>query len=205
MKRSFRVPPPLAALLLLVSLPARAQLINAGFEQGPAPQSPQGSVTLYNASTAVPGWVVTGDLVLYGRTDWAAQEGASSIGLYDASFPFVHPAIAQTFASVPGTSYTVTFWYAPAPLSGPMFGRNLAVRAAGQEFPFSTSDQGAPASAPTWRMGTVSFTATSTSTMLEFANVGDGQKGGLVLDNVQMSGVVATRPTSWGRVKALFR
>ncbi|MEO5988874.1 MAG: DUF642 domain-containing protein [Candidatus Eisenbacteria bacterium] len=187
--------------LLLIATGAQAQLLNPGFEQG---VDPGGSLRLYQGSQDIIGWTVTGDVLQYGGTDWAAEQGARSVGLYDPLFPGIKSAIWQRFGTTPGAEYVVLFWYAPAPLSGPTLNRYLTVRAAGGEVVFHTIGIGST-SAPGWRQGSVAFTATADSASLEFANVYDGQKGGLLVDNVLVTAPVPVRASTWGQIKTRYR
>ena len=91
-------------LLVLAASSARAQLLNPSFEEG---TDPGGDTLVLHGSTAITGWTVSGDVVTYGGTDWAAEQGTRSVGLYSAlrAWPGFTSAIAQRFPTVPGDLY----------------------------------------------------------------------------------------------------
>ena len=187
--------------LSLIATGAQAQLLNPSFEQG---VDPGGSLRLFHGSQDIIGWTVSGDVLQYGGTDWAAEHGERSVGLYESLFPGIKSAIWQRFRTTPGAASVVLFWYAPAPLSGPTLNRFLTVRVAGREVVFHTTGIGST-SAPGWRQGSMAFTATADSTSLEFANVYDGQKGGLLVDDVLITAPVQVRTSTWGQTKIRYR
>ena len=83
-----------------------------GFEEGPGART---FLNLAGGSTAMPGWVVTGEGIdLVGAGYWRSSEGTYAIDLDGsarsrATPPHVQGGIAQTFATVGGKRYRVTF------------------------------------------------------------------------------------------------
>lgn len=166
----------LTALVLTLGLAAPASagnlLVNGSFETGP---NPGPFLDLPSGSTAIPGWVVGDFHIDYvGPTMLIASDGQRAIDL-DGSVGQPHNgAIAQTFATVPGQPYRVTF-----DMSGNIWGaplvKQIEVSAAGQTQVFSY-DIGqivpfAPPAAPDWHPKEFLFTATSASTTLNFRSL----------------------------------
>ncbi len=154
---------------------------NGSFETGP---SPGDAMTLAVGSTVVPGWVVTRNPIEYIETRWNASEGVRSFALNGSS----PGGIAQTFATVPGGEYTLTFWMAGDAFSAPVI-KNMRVEAgeSSSDYQFDASH-----SWP-WGMGWLQqqfiFTAEGGSTMLEFRSLDPGDVGPTIDD------VVITGPT----------
>ena len=152
---------------------------NGGFEL-------PGTVETLNVaknSTFITGWVVTKDNVDYVGGSFSPSEGRYSIDL-DGNTP---GAIAQTFATTPGTNYTATFDMAGNPAGGAVV-KSMRVAAGGssQDFTFDTS--GKSVSNMGWTTKTFVFTATGANTTLEFSSLGGaGSNHGPALDNVRVT------------------
>lgn len=100
--------------------------------------------------------------------------------------------IAQSFATVIGQRYALTFSYSNNPGGSPNPDR--ASVAAGS---LSTTIQhyGATTSNLNWTQFSGVFTATSTSTTLSFSQIDDCCNGGILLDSVNVSAV--PEPATW--------
>src|ERR1035441_4048284 len=97
----------LAAMLPL----AAATFSNGSFENnaGGACSPTTGTIELVAGSTCLAAWSVTfGNVDYIGGLPWTGQDGSSSIDM-DGS---TKGAIAQTFDTVNGQTYMVTFWLA---------------------------------------------------------------------------------------------
>jgi uncharacterized protein (TIGR03437 family) len=153
-------------------------LTNGSFEQ-PATQSTFDY--LPTGSTRMPGWrVATGDVEHIGNY-WRASEGVQSIDLNGV----VPGSIVQTFATVAGTAYTVSFDLAGNSAGGFPLTKSMRVSAAGSQSPIFTFDATNSTSANMgWRRQTWSFTANSSSTNLTFESVTPGTAWGPAIDNV---------------------
>jgi len=191
----------LLALALILGVTAAADraaadmVLNGSFETGPS--MPTGTQQIDDGSTAISSWLVTaGSVDYYDVSFWETEDGSRSVGL-NGDQP---GAIAQSFATSPGTVYSVSFWMAGEPFTDPVI-KHLRVSAAGQAGDFSFD------SAPSWHwsMGwqhhTFNFAAVSTSTTLEFRSLDPGTDSP-VIDNVSVglapAGVEATaRPGLW--------
>lgn len=168
------------ALLVSASSVSAATIFNGSFEMVNTPDTD--FVTAVSGdSTTIPDWtVVSGDVDLVG-TYWNSYEGRHSIDLNG----FTAGAIAQTFATEPGHTYTVTFYMAGNPDGGPVL-KTLAVDTGGapQEYAFDNTDRNDLDMG--WVKQTYVFTATGTQTTLTFRSTTDSfdNRFGPALDNV---------------------
>ena len=165
---------------------------NGSFEGGPNPGSSW--ITLASGSTVINNWTVTSGTIDYMGTAWAASNGTRSIDLSGASAG----AIAQTFVTVPATTYTVTFDFA----GNPGYGNGTGVKkmrvsvnnagAASQEYTFDTT--GRTLANMGWTTQTFTFVPTSTSTTLTFTSL-ENSAYGPALDNVRINGSIGDTGT----------
>lgn len=175
-----------ATLALLAASPAAANLTsNPSFEDGP---NPGVAVQLAVGSTAVSGWVVTRNPIDYIGTRWNAAEGVRNVSLNGTS----PGGIAQTFPTVADAEYTVTFMMGGDAFANPIL-KHMRVTAAGQsqDYVFDAThswewDIG-------WLQHTFNFTATGSSTTLEFYSLDDGLQGPAV-DQVTIEGPTTSVP-----------
>ena len=144
---------------------------NGSFETPPAapPWSP------FVVGQTFGGWTVTsGNVDLVGNY-WQAADGTQSVDLNGT----VPGAISQTFATVPGTAYVVTFSLAGNPdyPQAPTLrtGNVLVDGTPRSSFAFNVT--GKSRTNMGWVTKTVGFTATDTSTTLTFASTTLGVKG----------------------------
>ena len=153
---------------------------NGSFEIVPNPGA--NTVILGPGSTAIAPWTVTaGDVEGIGEFYWAPASGKCSLALNGNSAG----TIAQSFATVPGTAYTVSF-----SLSGDAFTatplKHLRVRAAGavKDTVFDTT--------PAWHWDMAwtrvawTFQAIASTTTLEFVSLDAGAEGPAI-DSVQVA------------------
>jgi len=168
----------LAVSLLVVSGSRAAQqppslLVNGSFEDGPPVAS---FLNLATGSSAIKGWVVTGEGIDYvAASYWMPSDGSRSIDLDGSARsrttpPFSHGGIAQTFATVPGTSYVVTFLMA-GNTSQPPPKKPMRVSAAGQTMEFTFDITGRNARNMGWLRKSWAFVAKENSTTLEFVSL----------------------------------
>jgi choice-of-anchor C domain-containing protein len=163
-------------------------LVNGSFENGPVVGK---YVNLTEGNRSLPGWVVTGEGVDYVSTPyWISSDGTRAIDLDGSARsrqtpPFAHGGIAQTFATVPGTRYRVTFDLAGNPNQLPVIKR-FQISAAGQSAELSFDAKGKTATNMGWLATTWTFTASDATTTLEFKSLTTApQTGyGAAIDNV---------------------
>ena len=166
---------PLLCLLTAAPLAQRpAGLIrNGSFEEGPGTPV---FLNLRGGSTALPGWVVTGEGIdLVGAGYWRSSEGTYAIDLDGSARsrttpPHVRGGIAQTFATLAGKRYRVTFDLAGNTNRGPTR-KPLRVRAAGDSADFVFDATGKTGQNMGWVPKEWVFTAAADSTTLEFTSL----------------------------------
>ncbi|PKW16197.1 choice-of-anchor C domain-containing protein [Saccharopolyspora spinosa] len=130
---------------------------------------------------SVGAWRVTsGNVDLIGAGYWQAAEGDQSVDLNGTNAG----AVSQTFTTVPGTTYMVTYSLAGNPEGSPNLktGKVLVSGQNFQDFSFDTTGK------TTTNMGyvrrQVTFVATSTSTTLTFTSTTPNSAWGPVIDDV---------------------
>ncbi len=159
---------------LLAQQPAAINLIrNGSFEEGPTPRT---YLNLVGGSTALPGWVVTGEGIdLVGAGYWISSDGTYALDLDGSARsrvtpPFVQGGIAQSFETVKGRRYRVTFDLAGNPNRGPLI-KPLRVSAAGKAVQFTFDAAGKTGRNMGWVSAEWEFTATGEKTTLEFRSL----------------------------------
>jgi uncharacterized protein (TIGR03437 family) len=140
-----------------------------------------GSFEQAGGTSGALGWnLVTGSVDRW--SGWTASDGTWSMDLDGSSFG----AIAQTFSTTPGTTYTVLFDLAGNP-GGPPAVKRLRVSAASSTSTYEFNITGRTTGAMGWRAETFCFVATGASTTLEFRSL-DTESGyyGPAIDNVRV-------------------
>ncbi|MET8627408.1 choice-of-anchor C family protein [Kitasatospora sp. NPDC004669] len=147
-----------------------------------SPKAPANSFIEPVAGQSIGPWTVTsGNVDLIGAGFWQAAEGDQSVDL-NGSGP---GAIAQTFTTVPGTTYSVTYALAGNPEGGVPL-RTGQVLIDGQDFQdFSFDVTGKTKTAMGYVGHQFSFVAQNSATTLTFQSTVAGVYGP-VLDNVQV-------------------
>jgi len=167
-----------AALLCLPTAAPRAQspaglIRNGSFEEGPGART---YLNLPGGSTALPGWVVTGEGIdLVGPGYWRSSEGRYAVDLDGSARsritpPHVRGGIAQTFVTLAGRRYRVTFDLAGNPNRGPTL-KPVRVSAAGQSADFAFDATGKTGQVMGWVPREWVFTAAADSTTLAFTSL----------------------------------
>ena len=185
----------IVAAVAAVAVPSGAMaagFVNGSFETG---TSPGLSSELGTGSTAITGWAVSSGSVDYIDGLWFASNGTRSIDLAGSSLG----ALSQTFDTIAGQAYRVTFDLSKNPFGGSV-PRQVLVSAGGssQTYGFSASNTSTNMQ---WAAQTFLFNASGISTTLTFAALNDGPYGP-ALDNVAVTtvGSVAAVPeaATWG-------
>jgi choice-of-anchor C domain-containing protein len=163
-------------------------LVNGSFDQ--IAGAPGNYAVVAGGSTDITGWTVTGvGIDWLDNTYWEASDGLASLDLsgtlFDGSFVYAG-GIEQTFATTAGEQYTVTF-----DLAGNSYAQaieTVRVSAAGQSQDYSFDTAGHSNSDMGWIGQTFTFTATGTSTTLNFSSLdGSGDFAGATIDNVHVA------------------
>ncbi|WP_176764028.1 choice-of-anchor C family protein [Aquimonas voraii] len=164
-----------------------APFTNGSFEQGP--DTGATFVTLTAGSTSITGWTITaGDMDYIGPL-WGAGEGNRSLDLVGC----LQGAISQTFDTLPGARYRVSFLMAGNPGTQPTL-KTLRASAglAAQDFSFDTS--GRSVTDMGWSPRSFEFIASGASTTLSFTNTSSPSGcGGAALDAVSVSMLGSSR------------
>lgn len=164
---------------------AAPALLNGSFENG----TPPGILLTPSAgnNTTITDWTVTTGNVDYIGTYWTSSDGSRSIDL-NGTQP---GGLSQTFATVAGHSYTVTFDLSGNPdgaLWSPVI-KTLNVDAGGAPTAYSFDTTGHTTASMGWEQRTFNFTATGASTTLSFTSTTGGAFPyfGPALDNVKLA------------------
>jgi len=195
-------------LLLSSAAVQAAPFQNGSFESGTLVNT--GSFDeLHMGATAITGWSVLGpagvDYVSSGY--WQAADGTRSLDLVGCDRETGgQGGVEQTFDTVPGVRYTVTFAMAGNP--GEPLLKTLQVSAAGRTESYSFDATGKTGGNMGWTGKTFWFDATGTSTTLRFDNTSDASRcAGAALDNVVVTaapGAVPVQDSAWGAAAAIM-
>jgi choice-of-anchor C domain-containing protein len=174
------------AAIIALSLFVSAQLAfavgtNGSFEVGTDPGL---FTTLVPGDTNITDWAIGSGSVDYIGTYWVASNGARSIDMNGTAAG----SISQTFPTVVGATYTVTFDLSGNPDGSPTI-KEVSVSATGATpgvFQYDTSIELNSTADMKWKSKTYSFTATAANTTLTFASTIPGAFGP-ALDNISIS------------------
>ena len=153
-------------------------LVNGSFE---ATAQANGS---WNVYSAIPGWTANPAVEIRDNVVGKAEDGSNYAEL-DAN---VNGSITQSFATVAGTEYTLSFWYSNR--------TNTAVATNGISFGLGNGWIAAPTLAVNnsgdnlWSQVSYNFVAGSNLTTLSFMATGTNDSYGTSLDNVSVTAAV---------------
>ncbi len=181
------------AVCMPASASAAQLIVNGGFE-APTVDDP---CCITSPPTAIPGWTATPDVNVVNGTFSSnpggtnlAYEGLQYLDLVGQSGM---GSISQTFNTVIGQTYDISFAYS----------HNLFSGTQGATADFSVGDligslshSSGSNSDLDWMIFTGSFTATDRSTTLTFTNLTGGPNEGVLLDAVSVQGAVP-EPATW--------
>jgi hypothetical protein len=152
-------------------------LVNGSFE---ATAQANGSWNIYSV---IPGWTASPAIEIRDNVAGKAEDGSN----YAELDGYINSAIKQSFATVAGAEYTLSFWYSNR--------TNTAVATNGLSFGLGNGWIAAPALAANnsgdnlWSQVTYNFTAGSGLTTLSFMATGTSDTYGTSLDNVSVTAV----------------
>jgi choice-of-anchor C domain-containing protein len=184
---------PLAALLLAAVTTTglmAAPFQNGSFETGTLVNTATWD-TLPAGSTAITGWTVVGDGIDYIGAGWVAANGSRAIDTLSCG---VSGGVSQTFDTVPGSTYWVSFALAGNPDGGV---KTVTATAGPTTANFTFNTAGATATAMNWSTRSFVFTANSTATTLTLRGgiLGGGSScAGAAIDNVAVNLLSANVP-----------
>jgi choice-of-anchor C domain-containing protein len=169
------------ATALLPGIALAAPFTNGSFEQGT--DTGPAFIEVAAGSSAITGWTVTAGNVDYIGPFWSAGEGNRSLDLVGC----LQGAISQTFDTVPGARYRVSFLMAGNPGTAPSL-KTLRASADLTSHDFSFDVTGRNPTNMGWAPRAFDFVASGASTTLSFANTSSPAGcGGAALDAVSVS------------------
>jgi hypothetical protein len=189
-------------LLVFAASAARANdIVNGSFE---TPLVPVGGFTNFiSGSTGITGWTVVGPEVSIVSTNYAsfgftfpAEDGKQWLDLTGDASNRVE-GVEQTFATSPGTTYSVSYFVGNQVNPGGPWGTTSTVDVLvdGALIQTATNSMGTGGTTQVWEQFTTSFLATSSSTTLEFLNEDPPSDNSNGLDNVVVTpGSVVSTP-----------
>jgi choice-of-anchor C domain-containing protein len=165
----------LAAFLTFMVNRGQAAIINGSFEQGPTIYGD--SKLLSNGSTEITGWTVTGNSIDLLGPVWQASDGQRSLDL-SGNYP---GGIQQSFSTVPGVTYWVSFDLSGNPEGGPQF-KTVRVTIGSFQQVYSVDSANQTRSSLVWHPISFWFVASSSSATLSFTSLNSGAYGPLLDD-----------------------
>jgi len=146
---------------------------NGSFEQGAVGN---------NRTSGITQWMVVRDNVDVVEGWWEQIDGKRSV---DLAGTYGSGAIQQTFPTIPGKVYEVSFFVAGNPkCDNPL--KQMRVSAAGQSADFSFDARGLSLKSMGWQKKNWRFTANAPSATLMFESVGPNRACGIALDAVSV-------------------
>jgi hypothetical protein len=167
-------------------------------------QGGQGGDVVGPSSTAIAGWNITNDSLIWiktttppsysGLTNSPGNASAFFLDLTGTHDNGVFAGMTQTIATTPGASYRLTFDLGSAIQWGIQDGITAAAGTTSQTFT-STNDR---TSTNTWETETLNFTATSTSTLISLTGASGFSYVGLDNVDVEQTSISAVpEPSTW--------
>jgi hypothetical protein len=195
--------------LSLSSVGAKANLLVDGNFDSPLYGIPAAGVNFYENYGPVAGdpnyggvkfdnsWGITGNVDLVANNPgWTPVSTPYSLDLNGNTNGNPQGAIAQTFTTIAGQKYSLSFYYSNNSFGSPQ--PATATVSVGGSPSFDIQHGGATPSAMDWVLYTGTFIASSTSTTLSFTETDANPccNGGVALDNVSVAAV--PEPATWG-------
>jgi choice-of-anchor C domain-containing protein len=162
-------------------------IVNGDFENPDV----EGEFTILGAGETIGAWSIdSGSVDLTTNEHWPASEGDQSLNLNGDNAG----TISQSFATVTGTTYTVTFDMSANGNVNDIV--QMIVSAAGVTANYQYDANQNTMTAMNWSPETFTFVATSATTTLEFEGLESSPPwGGIALDNVQVRAINAELST----------
>jgi choice-of-anchor C domain-containing protein len=154
--------------------------VNGDFERGPFVNNGSGWMSLTQASTTIPGWTVTGA----GGVDWHMADDTQGRLFVDLAGSSAG-GVQQSIATLVGAVYRLDFDLAANPAFQSIETIQVNAGATSQSFSFDAT--GRSLQNMGWQSKSVSFTATSASTLVSLASASPNDSVGPALDNVRVT------------------
>ncbi|SNS79267.1 choice-of-anchor C domain-containing protein [Sphingomonas laterariae] len=190
-----------AAAVLMAGSANASLIVNGSFETGTTNPASGGFSTLASGDSTITGWTVSSGSVDWINGYWDAFDGTHSVDLAGS----VPGAIEQTFATVAGQTYTVDYYLSGNPDGGDIAKQGLVAAINGATIFASDTILGIKAPAHDdmqYLKNTFQFTATGSSTTLQFSSNPTEGAYGAVLDMVTVNAV--PEPTTWAMMLVGF-
>ena len=182
----------IAAFALLSPLSHAAGIVNGGFEDSSFSGNFQ---TIYAGSSDLSGWDITAGSVDLINTYWQPALGHYSLDLNGNSAA----TISQSFATVVGQTYTVSFDMAGNTDGGGSI--KVITAGANGDHSFSFDSSGKSHGAMGWTTMSFNFVADSATSTLRFSGNADNSYYGAALDNISVTAAVP-EPETYGMLLA---
>ncbi len=203
---------PALILTLLAGTAVAVPFQNGSFELGGV--APCNTFNIPAGSTLITGWTVSvGNIDWLGSPPscgWQPSQGVASLDLV-GSFAGGIGGIQQTFDTVPGTAYVLSFDLAGNPGAPPVI-KPLAVTINGVTSNFTFDTTGRSGNAMGWSTQSINFVATGASSTVNFVSdvsaSGGTLNAGAAIDNVRVALlsplVAANVPLDWSHWAAIL-
>ncbi len=170
--------------------PSWALITNGSFEIGNYPVGNPAAATLNTGSMDLSGWTVGGSIDWLGTYALAA-DGVKSLDLSGNG----HGWVSQTFDTITGKLYHVTFFMAGNPAGGDAI-KDLFVNAGGDALQYSFDSTGKSSYFMGWEQKLFDFTAIGSKTTLAFVSL-EGTGFGPAIDNVKVAAEAPLPAAAW--------
>ncbi len=181
----------IAAMALLAPLAQASTFTNGGFEDS----SFSGTFKTYGEGTNLGAWSVVSGSVDLINNYWTPSEGHYSLDLNGTSAG----SIEQTFSTVAGRVYTVTFDMAGNTDGGGKV-KTIFAGDADNTNTFTFNTTGHSKGAMGWETKSFSFTAVDSTSTLSFSGFAGNKAYGAAIDNITVSSV--PEPETYGMLLA---
>jgi choice-of-anchor C domain-containing protein len=195
----------LPVILLLISTEAHANLlVNGDFSQGPTVHR-RGFKPVTKGRKSIVAWHVRQNSVDYVTWYWQQPTGAvASLDMNGTATkrnesPNQPGVLVQSFATVAGASYQLTFYFSGNPAGGPKL-LTMLVKAGNtrKHFTWNVGKEGNTVGDMKWTLETVPFTATAASTELKFISTTKIGNNGPAIALVSVDPAAPTRMAPTG-------
>jgi choice-of-anchor C domain-containing protein len=172
------------AILLVPTVTRGADLLtNGSFEQGPD-LGGQHDVTLLAESTVMPGWTIFGHSIDFNGPPWDVSDGAHAVDLDGRDA--VLSGVSQTFATVAGRTYIVSFDLS-GNAEGPPVVKRVRVTVDGFSQDYDHDSTGQTKTSLLWQSISFSFVASGTTATLSFMSLQETANSfGPLIDRVRV-------------------
>ncbi len=193
----------LTLLLACISLAGRsnAQILNGSFE----PTTPfGGNFIVPTNSTAIPGWLtIDSGVEWYNPLPFGTGPAPAGNYIVDlANYVYSAGGLQQTFATTPGEQFVIDFKLSTTLGAGRDGTAQIEVSADGQTQLFNVTNL---TGVNVWQACTFTFTADNSSATLRFRCLQNANVHFANIDGVARNLTTAARPSTFGRIKSLYR